>query len=281
MGSGMISRRNCLASLAMLSAAACAGPGALNPRRQKEQRVEKMGVQLYTLREEMARDVPATLAAVAEAGYAEVETAGTGHLTPAQFAAALADAGLEAPSAHIPINVLNEQPDSALELASTIGYRYLVVPWLPPELRTLDGFKATAETLNRFGEQSARAGIQTAYHNHDFEFADIEGQQPFQLLLDACDPELVKFELDLYWSTHAGVDTAALLSNAPERFPLCHVKDRTANGDMVSVGDGEIDFPALFAAGTGLEHYFVEHDNPAEPLVSVQRSAAAVRQMRF
>ncbi len=243
--------------------------------------MERIGVQLYTVREEMARDAAATLSAVAAAGYVEVETAGTGNLSTAQFAAALAENGLTAPAAHVPVNLLDENPDGLLEAAETIGYRYLVVPWIPPEMRTLEGYRKLAATLNRFGETSARAGVQTCYHNHDFEFATVDGVLPMQYLLDACDPRLVRFELDLYWATHAGADVRGLLAAQPERFPLCHVKDRAANGDMVDVGDGEIDFPALFAAGSGLAHYFVEHDRPAKPMESVRRSAAALKAIRF
>jgi sugar phosphate isomerase/epimerase len=91
----------------------------------------------------------------------------------------------------------------------------------------------------------------------------------------------VKFELDLFWATKAGVDPAAYLRATPERFPLCHVKDMTAGGEMVAVGDGSIDFAGLFRAGSGLQHYFVEHDNPDDPLDSVRRSIAAVRKLRF
>ncbi len=243
--------------------------------------MQRIGVQLYTVREEMARDAAATLAAVAEAGYTEVETAGTGNLDAAQFVQALADNGLTAPSAHVPVHLLEQDPDGLLAAAETIGYRYLVVPWIPPEMRTLAGYRKLAVLLNRFGETSARSGVQTCYHNHDFEFAAVDGVLPMQYLLDACDPRLVRFELDLYWATHAGADVQGMLAAQPERFPLCHVKDRAANGDMVDVGDGEIDFPALFAAGSGLAHYFVEHDQPKDPLQSVRRSAAALKALRF
>ena len=96
-----------------------------------------------------------------------------------------------------------------------------------------------------------------------------------------CDAELVKFELDLFWAVHAGVDPAAYLSANPDRFPLCHVKDRTTDGQMVDVGKGAIDFPALFAAGSGLQHYFVEHDRPGDSLDSIRASIQAIQGMRY
>jgi len=137
--------------------------------------------------------------------------------------------------------------------------------------------------LNGFGATCAEHGIQLAYHNHDFEFAPIGGVVPYDLLLERCDAKLVKFEMDLFWAVKAGVDSAAYFHAHPGRFPLCHVKDMTENGDMVAVGDGRIDFATLFDAGTtgGLQHYFVEHDNPEEPLASIQRSFETVVAIRF
>lgn len=270
-------RRDCLTTIALMGIAACTAP--LSPLPQRT--LQRIGVQLFTLRESMAKDVPATLTAVAAAGYDEVETAGTGNMTPQAFAHALADSGLTAPSAHVPLNLLHEQPEELLESAETIGYRYLVVPWLPPEMRTLDGYLRVADLLNRFGEQSAAHGIQTCYHNHDFEFEALGDQNGMQLLLDACDPRLVKFELDLYWTEHAGIDPAAYLAARPGRFPLCHVKDRDVSGNMVDVGDGEIDFSSAFAAGTDIQHYFVEHDRPADPLRTIRRSITALRAINY
>ena len=243
--------------------------------------VTRVGVQLFTVRDQMSKDVAATLAAVAEVGYQEVETAGTGNLDAVQFATALADAGLTAPAAHVPINLLRDQPQNLLETADIIGYRYLVVPWLPPDMRTTGGYAAAIDTLNAFGELSAQAGIQTCYHNHAFEFESVDGAIPFDVMLENCDPELVKFELDLYWARHAGADALGYLQRAPERFPLCHVKDRTAAGEMTEIGSGDIDFPELFAAGTGLRHYFVEHDRPEDSMASIRRSFRAVSAMRF
>ena len=247
-------------------------------------RIERVGLQLFTVRDRMARDVPGTLAAVAAIGYREVETAGTGDLSPQAFAAALTDAGLTAPAAHIPINALVEQPEAVLEAAEIIGYAYLVVPWLPPEMRTAEGYGRTIDALNRFGERSARVGIQTAYHNHDFEFTGkigAAGITPYDLMLQHCDPALVKFELDLFWAAHAGADAAAYLRGDPTRFPMCHVKDRSADGQMTDVGAGTLPFAELFAAGSGLRHYFVEHDRPQDSLASVAASYAAVSTLRF
>ena len=243
--------------------------------------IERVGLQLYTIREAMANDAAAALADVANAGYLEVETAGTGNLSAGEFAQALKDSGLTAPSAHIPVNALRDKPDEVLHQAQVIGYNYIVVPWLPVEMRNNEGYSETINVLNQFGERSAREGIQVAYHNHDFEFEKVDGEIVFDRLLKECDQQLVKFELDLFWAAHAGADAKTYLRSDPQRFPLCHVKDRDSNGDMVDVGDGEIDFPTLFKAGSGLKHYFVEHDRPSKPMESITRSMAAVANMRF
>ncbi len=270
-------RRRCLRLLATGPALALAGPLIAAGGR----RIERVGLQLFTVRELMAKDAAATLAAVAGVGYAEVETAGTGSLTPARFADALGSAGLTAPSAHVPLERMAQQPDAVLEEADIIGYGYLVMPWLPPEQRTPAGYGLVIDTLNRFGERCAAAGIQLCYHNHDFEFTRLGNDIPYQLLLTECDPTLVRFELDLYWAAQAGVSAAAMLTADPARFPLCHVKDRSPGGEMMDVGQGTLDFPALFAAGTGLKHYFVEHDQPADAMASIRTSYRAVSAMRF
>lgn len=272
-----LTRRAHLKSLG-LAAGALLAPSA---RALQTRQLQRIGLQLYTVRELMAKDVEATLAAVAQAGYVEVETAGTGNLSPAEFAEALSNTGLSAPTAHVPFNVMAESPEAILEVAETVGYQFIVLPWIAPEQRTPAGYSQVIQVLNSFGEQCRGAGLQLCYHNHDFEFASLGDELAYDVLLRECDSELVQFELDLYWVTHAGVDARSYLQAAPDRFPLCHVKDRTATGEMVSVGKGEIEFSALFAAGSGLQHYFVEHDRPQDALASVQYSIETLQKLRF
>ena len=212
----------------MLSTLASAAIAPSIPVYAKNRRIERVGIQLFTLRKAMGLDAWATLAAVAAAGYAEVETAGTGNLSVSEFAAALKHTGLSAPAAHVPINLVMDNPDALLEQAQIIGYDYLVVPWLPPEMRTIEGYGQTIKALNKFGEQCQSEGLQLCYHNHDFEFESIDGEVVWDRLLRECDANLVQFELDLFWVTHAGADGAAYLAREPERYPLCHVKDRDA-----------------------------------------------------
>ena len=244
-------------------------------------RLERIGLQLYTVRTLMEQDVPRTLERVAEIGYREVEFAGYYHYTPQELRQMLDNLGLSAPGTHVPYQALEEDLEATLETARVLGHRYVVVPWLPPEQRrTLDDYRRWAERFNRWGEACRAAGVQFAYHNHDFEFTATDGQVPYEVLLAETDPELVKMELDLYWITYAGRDPLTYLSQHPERFPLCHVKDMTADRQMTDVGQGTIDFAKIFAQAQ-FRHYFVEHDRPEDPLASIQRSYAYLSHLTF
>ncbi|MDQ7040534.1 MAG: sugar phosphate isomerase/epimerase [Rhodothermus sp.] len=243
--------------------------------------LERIGLQLYTVRTLMEQNVPRTLEHVAEVGYREVEFAGYYHYTPQELRQMLDQLGLSAPATHVSYQALEADLETTLETAQVLGHRYVVVPWLPPEQRqTLDDYRRWAERFNRWGEACRAAGIQFAYHNHDFEFARVNNQVPYEVLLAETDPELVKMELDLYWITYAGHDPLTYLQQDPGRFLLCHVKDMTANRQMTDVGQGIIDFAKIFAQGQ-FQHYFVEHDRPENPLASIRHSYAYLSQLTF
>src|SRR5215204_1739150 len=193
--------------------------------RVEAKRLQRLGMQLYTVRTEMEKSVDETLAKVAAIGYKEVEFAGYFKRTPQQVRAALDQTGLSSPAAHVEYALLTDKFDGVLETAKVIGHRFLVNPWIDETLRkSLEDWKRIADTFNRAGERSKKAGIQFAYHNHHFEFLPIDGKQPFDLLLEQCDPDLVKIELDLCWVTVAGKDPLDYFSRASGRFPLVHVK---------------------------------------------------------
>jgi sugar phosphate isomerase/epimerase len=237
--------------------------------------LDPIGVQLYTIRDLVREDMAGALAAVADIGYGEVEFAGYFDNNPVEIRAWLDDAGLTAPAAHVML--APETLESTLEDAAVLGHRYLVVPWIPPDMRqTLDDYRRVAEGFNEVGLTVREAGFQLAYHNHDFEFEPMDGQVPFDILLEETDTDLVQIELDLFWLTHGGGDPFDYFARYPGRYPMVHVKDRLADGTMVDVGDGAIDFPAIFADSkeAGIKHYFVEHDQPEEPLESIRRSYA-------
>jgi sugar phosphate isomerase/epimerase len=225
----------------------------------------------------MERDFEGTLARLATIGYKEVEFAGYFDRRPKDVKAVLHRHGLAAPSAHIPIEVVRQDWPRTLDVANTIGHRYVVVPWLPPESRRrLDDFKRVAAEFNRLGEQAKRAGIRFAYHNHDFEFAPLDGRLPYDVLLAETEPANVGLELDLFWITKGGQDPLAYFARYPGRFEMVHVKDSTGPPEhrQVDVGRGTIDFRRILEQRqqAGIRHFFVEHDDPADPLAFARTS---------
>lgn len=249
-----------------------------------ERSLKKIGVQLYTVRSLMEKDFNGTLAKVAAAGYQEVEFAGYYEHKPKDVKKLLNRLGLKAPSTHQGLAVFEQKMDWLIETAKIIGHQYVVCPWLSTEQRsTIDHYKKLAASFNQFGEASQKAGLQFAYHNHDFEFAPLAGQIPFDVLLAETDPKLVQIEIDLYWMIKAGYDPLAYFEKYPGRFPLCHVKDMAAEQKMVDVGQGQIDFAKIFAQSqqAGLKHYFVEHDQPENPLQSITASGQYLKALKF
>lgn len=244
----------------------------------------KIGVQLYTVRSLMEKDFVGTLEKVAQAGYKEVEFAGYYDRKPKEIKKLLARLGLKAPATHQGLAVFEQQMDWLVETAKMIGHEYVVCPWLSAEQRgTIDDYKKLAAAFNKFGEACQKAGLQFAYHNHDFEFVATEGQIPFDVLLAETDPQLVQIEIDLYWIIKAGADPLAYFAKHPGRFALCHVKDMAAEQKMVEVGKGNIDFGKIFAQSqqAGLKHYFVEHDQPENPLESITVSCQYLKGLKF
>jgi len=235
--------------------------------------LDRVGIQLYTVRSLMEASVPLTLEQVSQIGYREVEFAGYFGTAPAQLRRWLDDLGLSAPSAHLPLQ--DEKLEQLMDVAAEVGHRYLILASLPWTQRlTLDGFRRAAAGLNRAGEQARARGLSVAYHNHDFEFSRRGGEVPYDVMLQETDPALVYFEVDFYWMVKAGRDPLAYFHHHPGRFRLCHLKDIDKDGKIVDVGQGRIDFPALLAQrkNAGLQHFFVEHDSPKDALASARSS---------
>ena len=207
--------------------------------------------------------------------------------------------GLTGPSAHIPYKSLGAEFPSVLDAAHVVGHQYLVNPYIDDDVRKgPDGWKRAAETFNRSGEACQKAGIQFAYHNHWFEFTPVNGKLPYDILLEECDPKLVKMEMDLCWIMVGGQDPLKYFKRYPGRFPLVHVKDLTkipktdASGgqnfgdsldEMTEVGSGMIDWKKIFAQSekAGIKHYFVEHDHPKDPFASIKTSYEYLAKVRF
>ena len=230
----MLNRRTFLhrTGTAVLGAYAASPLAAFsNPRRPA--RMQPVGVQLYTLLRPLDEDFTGTLETIAEIGYGELELAGpypfspqpvkdgwramadamgltgSGYYgrTPEELRTLLSDLSLTAPSAHIALGTVEENLDGAIEAAQVLGHTYLVCPFLAPERRqSIDDYRRLAEVFNRAGARCQEAGIRFAYHNHCFEFGEMDGHLPYDVLLEATDPDLVQMELDLFWIAVAGFD---------------------------------------------------------------------------
>jgi sugar phosphate isomerase/epimerase len=278
------------------------GTAVLAMRRTAAASIPRLGAQLYTVRTQLEKDFEGTLAKVAAIGFTEVEFAGYFKQTPEQVRDVLKRHRLRAPSAHIDYaSLTGDKWARVIEGARTIGHSYLVNAWVDESIRKQpDAWKRIAETYNLAGEASKRAGLQFAYHNHNFEFAPLEepaGKLPYDILLESCDPALVKMELDLCWISAAGKDPLDYFRRYPGRFPLVHIKglravpaagaaapiDRVLP-DITDVGhDDVIDWKRIVAQSraAGIEHYFVEHDVPKEPFDSLKASHDYLTRLRF
>lgn len=288
----MITRRTFVHRAGTLVSAALLTPAVQRPS-------YKLGLQLYTLRAAMARDLADTLARVAGIGYEEVETYGFDPegmryygLPAKEFAARLRDHKLAAPSGHYDLNrfmsssvdELLRYVDRCIEGAQVLGQTYITWPLLDKGDRTLDRFKVAAQRLNVAGERIRKAGLQLAYHNHDFEFVDQGGRIGYDVILAETDPELVRLQVDLYWMARASQAPQAWFRKQPGRFVMWHVKDvHRTSGDYTEVGNGTIDFTRIWpdAALAGLRHFFVEQGGnfTHDPIRSVTDSAAYVRRV--
>ena len=244
----------------------------------QRRRLERIGIQLYAVRQQTQRDLPGTLARLAEIGYREVEFAGYFGRSPEQTRALLTQYKLSAPSTHIGYDQLGANWDRALDEALARGHRYVTVPWLPESARSAEASRRVADEFNRAGEAARRRGLRFAYHNHDFEFVRTGDTRPFDVLLAHTDPQNVSFQLDVYWAVKAGADPLALIRQHPTRFTMLHIKDSGGPPDhrQVDVGAGTIDFAAILRLDQSqrgvIEHVFIEHDQPADPMAFAKTS---------
>lgn len=297
----MMDRRSFLAALAVniagarsaltvagLGAGGCSSPRGSNaaPGDVSGERLERVGLQLYTVRDSLARDFEGTLARIAAIGYRDVEFAGYAGRRPEAVSAALERHGLRAPAAHLPLDLLRRQWSATVDAAHVIDHDFIVVPWLDEkDRRTIGDYERLADELNRLGDAARKADLRFAYHNHDFEFISLGGRIPYDVLLDRTDPEDVGFEMDLYWITKAGYDPLAYFDRYPGRFPTVHVKDSSGAPahKITEVGRGTIDFKRIFARRkqAGIQHAFVEHDNPTDAAASIKASYDHLSQLTF
>ncbi len=265
-----MNRREFVASsvgaLACLSASRLFGAAGPHP----------IGLQMYTLRDQAEKNLPAVLEAVRKIGYGEVELYWNLYSHPApELKKMLDDHGLRAPAGHFDYDGL----DSKFEYARTLGLTYFICPMLPGNMRnSLEDFQRAAEQFNQWGEKAKRMGMRFGFHNHNYEFRRFGPTNGFETLLTRTDPQLVCFEFDCYWLAEAGHDPAEAIRHHADRVRLLHIKDRKAGSPtstrlgpeaehFTEVGTGSIDWKAVVQAGkqAGVEHFIIEQDKTALP----------------
>lgn len=270
--------------LSLLSGSLLAGATASRASGMRHARkLGKIGVQLYTIRDALTADLDGSLARVAAIGYQEVELAGYRGHSVADFKAALDRHGLSAPSTHIAMERVRDELPAVLDEAHQLGHKFVICPNIPDEKAGLDVYRAAAEVLNHAGGIAARSGISIGYHNHESELAPIGGVRPYDVMLERTDPRLVTMEMDIFWLVKGGGDPLTYFRKYPGRFRMVHVKDMAGDAarTMVDVGKGVIDWKGIFAHAPGIEHYFVEHDQPKDPFASIAASYAYLRKLEF
>lgn len=280
----MTSRRTFVHTLGVAAAAAALPRDVLAGMRTAK--LDAIGLQLYTVRSLMAKDVEGTLATVAGVGYREVEFAGYFNREPAALRATLDKLKLTSPSCHVGLDAVEAGFDATAAAAKTIGHKWLVVASVPGRFfQSTASLKELAQRFNAAGKRAKDAGLRYGYHNHNVEFKAVEGVIPLELLLSETDPSLVDFEMDAYWVTQGGGNPLALINKFPGRFHLLHAKDASAAPEsaMRDVGAGVIDWKKIFSERkkAGIEHVFVEHDQPADAVASITASYNFLHNLSF
>jgi sugar phosphate isomerase/epimerase len=241
-----------------------------------------IGLQLYTLRQVINKDVKGTIKQLTDWGYREFETYGYNNgklfgMTSKEFNDYVKSLGARVVSGHYGIDVVRSGWDQAVADAKAAGQDYMCLPWIAEADRTMDGYKRIIDETNKAAEVAKKSGIRMGYHNHAFEFEKVGDKTGFEHLLAGLDPKLVGFELDIYWVVRAGQDPIQLMNKYPGRFEQWHVKDMDKNApdNNADVGTGTIDWKAIFAQAkkSGMKHYYIEQESyPVDPMTSAKNS---------
>jgi sugar phosphate isomerase/epimerase len=285
----VITRREFLATVGALtgvaSVAASRSGGALPPTPAASRRLNRIGIELYTVRGLMRADMPGTLAAIAAIGYREVEFAGYFGRSNAEIKDLLAKNGLTSPSTHIGFDQMKVDWDKTFDDALEKGHKYIIVPSPPNGVaKTVDAWKRVAADFNRAGEQARKRKLGLGYHNHYTEFALLDGQQSaYDILLSDTDPRFVNLQLDVCWAVRGGADPRAMIRAHPKRFVMLHIKDLTAAPayTQVDLGAGTIDFAGILREDRAVQHVYVEHDEPPDPMVFAKQAYEYLRKLEF
>ena len=240
-----------------------------------------VGLQLYTVRDAMGKDALGSLKKISDLGYKNLELAGYANgkfygFAPAEFKKIVNGLGMEVVSSHTNVEAAGISMDNAKLMADThaaLGVKYCIQPWIEEKDRNIETYKKMIAAWNKAGKIMKDVGIQFGYHNHNFEFANINGVVPyFDIFMPEMDKDLITMELDLFWACKAGQDPIAMFNKYPGRFQNLHFKDMMTKqppfftvikDDICAVGVGVIDFKKILAAKevAGMKYLFVEDDN--------------------
>lgn len=248
---------------------------------------KNIGVQVYSVRNDLAQNFDSTLAALSEIGFEYIEAYGLSTdgllygMPPADYKKAVEDNGMKLISSHSDYFNSEEAP-IMIEAAKQAGLEYVIIPWTPNELR--EDYVTVAKNLNSIGAQFKEAGIGFGYHNHDFEFFPIEnGQIPLEILLEETDSENVDFQLDLYWVVKAGGDPMKIINKYPGRFAAFHIKDSDMDLNQTTVGTGIVDFKTVLSNQelSGYKLYFVEDERTDDPFSNLENAFNYLQALDF
>lgn len=264
--------------------------GLVLPKFSSAFKKDKMiGIQLYTIRDLVKEDLAGTLQILSKIGYRSVEAAGYSNrkfygLAPIEYKKLVEGYGVKPMSTHSKFKLADA--DAVIEDTLTAGMDFIFIPWLAQDDRkTLDQYKKLADDFNRIGEKCHLAGLTFGYHNHDFEFHELEGKIPYNILLERTDPKYVSMQLDLYWMVYAGYSPLDYFKKYPGRFASWHVKDMEKGDkkESTEIGNGIIDFKEIFNKKNeaGMECYFVEQEAfKIDPLDSITQSCQFLKTLK-
>ena len=256
----------------------------------EEKKLKDFGIQLWSVRDDLAKDPKGVLKQLASYGYKQIESFEGGKgifwgMTNTEFKSYMDELGMKIIASHCDIN---KDFEAKAADAAAIGMKYLICPWKGPQ-KDIDAFKKFAEEFNQKGEICKKNGIRFAYHNHDYSFVNMNGELGQDAMMRNTDPNLVDFELDMYWVVAGGQDIEKWLNKYPKRFRLCHVKDRKKNATAtekdasVVVGTGSIDYAKILktAKKQGMEYYIIEQEKweGTTPMQAAQANAGYMKSL--
>jgi sugar phosphate isomerase/epimerase len=286
----MLTRRTFLHQSALTAASVIMIPAITLERPSKY----KMGLQLFSIRTPLKNDLVGTIKKVQAIGYEDTETYGFNPeqisyygMKASDFRVLLRDHNLITTSGHYdffpfinkPDDDLKQYIDRCIEGAKALDQKYITWPWVDPPSRNMEKYKLLIGKLNLAGEQITKAGLGFAYHNHDYEFFDHNGENAYDLIMRQTDPSIVKLQIDLYWTMRDSKKSPSQLFNEqPGRFVMWHIKDMDkVTRDYTELGNGSIDYTVILpeAKRAGLQYYYLEQGGnfAKDPMQSVSDSA--------